>query len=99
MLDRNWEQWKKLLENKVLEFKLTKCETNVFITRFKHENWRKKIEDIWQESEVASQESFMRHSTNIYNKFKPYCPELSDGSGNFPILRAKLLEEFDSLIA
>ena len=97
MLDRNWQEWDKFLENKTLEYDLTKTQTNVFITRFARENWPKKIEDIWQLSGVVSYESFVRHSSNIYKIFKPYCPELSNGAGNFIILRDKLLQEYDLL--
>ena len=54
MIDRTWQEWDKFLEDKTLEFGLTKAQTSVFATRFARENWQKKIEDVWQFSSVVS---------------------------------------------
>jgi hypothetical protein len=88
--------WNSFLEQKALNLKLTPSQTRVFITRFKQENWLDTIEKIWQSSEVNSVESFVKHSTNIYKIIKPYCPNLSQGAGNFTIVRDWLLQEFNS---
>ncbi|MDJ0597097.1 MAG: AAA-like domain-containing protein [Pleurocapsa sp. MO_226.B13] len=92
-------QWDNFLEQQALEFKLTTTETSVFLTRFAHQNWRKKIEDIWQLADVASFESFVKHSTNIYKVFKSRsdgCVELLErqGAGSFPVLRDWLRAKF-----
>jgi hypothetical protein len=87
--------WTKFLEAKALQFQLTPTQTRVFLTRFDRDNWLKKIEDIWESSDVNSFESFVKHSTNIYKIFKPYCPDLSQGAGNFIIVRDWLLTEFE----
>ena len=97
MVSKDWQEWHNFLENKTLEYNLTKSQTSVFIARFTRENWQKKIEDVWQLSGVVSYESFVRHSSKIYRIFKPYCPELSNGAGNFSILRDKLLQEYNTL--
>ncbi len=88
--------WNEFLEAKALEFKLTRTQTRVFLTRFKQENWLNTVEDVWQLSDVNSFESFVKHSTNIYKIFKPYCPEISYGAGNFTIVRDWLLQEFNN---
>ncbi len=88
--------WIQFLEAKALELKLTPTQTRVFLTRFKQENWLNKVEDVWQLSDVNSFESFVKHSTNIYKIFKPYCPEISHGAGNFTIVRDWLLQEFNN---
>lgn len=92
----NSEEWHNFIQQKALETKLTRCQTSVFITRFTQDNWLSKIEDIWQLSNVNSCEAFVKHSTNIYKAIKPHCPEISPGSGNFPVVRDWLLEEFAS---
>ena len=89
--------WNSFLEMKALEYQLTKAQTRVFLTRFKQENWESKIEDIWQPSDVNSCVSFVRHSTDIYQAFKDYCPAISKGAGNFVALRSCLLQEFEHL--
>ena len=91
--------WENFLETKALDYKLTPAQTRVFLTRFKQENWLSRIEDIWQQSDVNSFESFVKHSTRIYNAFKEYCPELGKGSGNFSLLRNYLLEEFSGTLS
>ena len=92
----NFNYWNEFLVEQALKVKLTPTQTRVFLTRFAQENWLKKIEDIWQLSNVNSFESFVKHSTNIYNIFKPYCPEISKGAGNFSILKDWLLQEFSN---
>ena len=92
----NFNRWNHFLVEQALKVGLTKSQTRVFLTRFARENWLKKIEDIWQVSDVNSFESFVKHSTNIYKIFKPYCPEISKGAGNFSILRDWLLQEFSN---
>ena len=94
---RNPEEWNNFLQQKALELKLTRSQTRVFIARFTEDNWSKKIEDVWHLSDVNSPEAFISHSTKIYRAIKPYCPEISQGSGNFPVVRDWLLEEFASL--
>ncbi len=89
--------WNEFLEAKALEFKLTRTQTRVFLTRFKQENWLNTVEDVWQLSDVNSFESFVKHSTNIYKILKPYCPNISQGAGNFTIVRDWLLQEFNNL--
>jgi hypothetical protein len=93
--ENNTTFWTRFLEAKALEFKLTPTQTRVFLTRFNQNNWLKRIEDIWESSDVNSFESFVKHSTNIYKTFKPYCPDLSQGAGNFTIVRDWLLTEFE----
>ena len=88
--------WNNFLEAKALELKLTPTQTRVFLTRFAQNNWLYRIEDIWQLSDVNSFESFVRHSTRIYRRFRPYCPEISRGAGNFTILRDWLLQDFEN---
>ncbi|MGL5076420.1 MAG: AAA-like domain-containing protein [Waterburya sp.] len=88
--------WTQFLEAKALELKLTPTQTRVFLTRFKQENWLNKVEDVWQISDVNSFESFVKHSTNIYKILKPYCPDISQGAGNFTIVRDWLLQEFSN---
>jgi AAA-like domain len=87
--------WIQFLEAKALEFKLTPTQTRVFLTRFNQDNWLKRIEDIWESSDVNSFESFVKHSTNIYKILKPYCSGISQGAGNFTIVRDWLLTEFE----
>ncbi len=88
----NSTDWNNYLKDKALEKELTRSETRVFLTRFDHNNWLKRIEDIWYLSDVNSFESFNRHSTNIYQKFKSECSELGMGAGNFSILRDYLIQ-------
>ena len=83
--------WENFLLEKALEKKLTKTKTRVFLTRFKRENWSKKIEDIWQQSDVNSFEAFVRHSTDIYSAFNDEYSELIDSQHKFHILRQYLL--------
>ena len=89
-------QWHNFLNEKAIALNLTASQTRVFITRFKRENWLKRIEEVWQTSDVNSFESFVKHSTNIYKILKPDCPEISKGAGNFSIVRDWLLAEFKS---
>ena len=89
-------QWHDFLNEKAIALNLTASQTRVFTTRFERENWLKRIEDIWQTSDVNSFESFVKHSTNIYKILKPDCPEISKGAGNFSIVRDWLLTEFKS---
>lgn len=84
--------WNNFLKKKALEVGLTRSEARVFFTRFNYDNWLERIEDIWHLSDVNSFESFTRHSTNIYRKFRSECPNISNGAGNFTILRDYLLE-------
>jgi hypothetical protein len=93
--ENNTTFWTQFLEAKALELNLTRTQTRVFLTRFNQDNWSNRIEDIWQSSDVNSFESFVKHSTNIYKIFKPYCPDLSQGAGNFTIVRDWLLTEFE----
>ena len=86
--------WNQFLEQEALDKNLTRSETRVFLTRFEHHNWLERIEDIWHFSDVNSFESFNRHSSNIYRKFRADCPELGMGAGNFIILRDRLLASF-----
>lgn len=86
--------WNEFLEIIALEFKLTPSEMSVFLTRFDRANWIKTVDDVWEKSIVMSCESFVKHSTSIYTKFKSSCPEISNGSGNFTHLKSWLLEEF-----
>jgi hypothetical protein len=91
--------WNKFLNHQALKFNLTNAQTRVFLTRFARQNWLKRIEDIWELADVASCESFVRHSTNIYTVFKTLpdgCDRLfkRPGAGSFPILRDWLLAEF-----
>ncbi|MEM8674319.1 MAG: AAA-like domain-containing protein [Cyanobacteria bacterium P01_G01_bin.67] len=86
--------WKNFLEMKAIKYKLTPSQTRVFLTRFKRDNWLSRIEDVWQQSDVNSFEAFVSHSTKVYRAFNNYCPELSKGAGNFPVLRDCLLDEF-----
>ena len=88
--------WNNFIRQKALEYKLTPCQTRVFITRFNRDNWLNKIEDIWQQSDVNSFESFVKHSTHIYKILKPDCPEISKGAGNFTKVRDWLLAELES---
>jgi hypothetical protein len=95
----NYNQWDKFLEHQALKFNLTTTQTSVFLTRFSHKNWRKRVEDIWGLAEVASFESFVKHLTNIYKVYKTKsngCVALIDrqGAGSFQILRDWLLEKF-----
>ena len=90
----DFTHWDDFLSAQALKVKLTPTQTRVFLTRFAQEHWLKKIEDIWQLSDVNSFESFVKHSTNIYKIFKPNCPDISKGAGNFSILRNWLLQEF-----
>lgn len=92
----NSKDWNNFLKQKALEAELTRSQTRVFITRFTQDNWLHKIEDIWQLSDVNSFESFVKHSTAVYQAIKPYCPEISKGAGNFSVVRDWLLEEFTS---
>ena len=85
--------WDSFLEEEALKLKLSRCETSVFLTRFARENWRSRIEDIWQFSDVNSCEVFMKHQTRINRKIKPDCPEISTGAGNFAVVRDWLLEK------
>ena len=62
----NFAHWDDFLAAQALKAKLTPTQTRVFLTRFAQSNWLKKIEDIWQLSDVNSFESFVKHSTNIY---------------------------------
>ena len=87
--------WKEFLIIKALELKLTPTQTRVFLVRFDRDNWLKRIEDVWESSEVNSFEAFVKHSTNIYKVTKPYCPEISKGAGNFAIVRDWLLAEYN----
>ena len=88
-------QWNIFLEEKTISLGLTSSQSRVFLTRFKQENWLSKIEDIWDQSDVNSFESFIKHSTNIYKIIKPDCPKISKGAGNFPVVRDWLLAEFE----
>ncbi|HEY9768463.1 MAG TPA: AAA-like domain-containing protein [Coleofasciculaceae cyanobacterium] len=95
----NYNQWDNFLERQALKFNLTTTQTSVFLTRFSHKNWLKRVEDIWELAEVASFESFVRHLTNIYKVYKTKsngCVALIDrqGAGSFQILRDWLLEKF-----
>ncbi len=90
----DFAHWDDFLEVQALQAKLTPTQTRVFLTRFAQDNWLKRIEDIWELSDVNSFESFVKHSTNIYKIFKSNCPEISKGAGNFAILRDWLLQEF-----
>ena len=92
----NSMDWNNFIKQKALEYKLTPCQTRVFITRFNRDNWLSRIEDIWEQSDVNSREVFVRHSTNIYKKLKSDCPEISNGAGNFSIVRDWLLAELKS---
>ncbi|WP_019506860.1 AAA-like domain-containing protein [Pleurocapsa sp. PCC 7319] len=94
LLGYDQTSWNKFLEAKAVELNLTPAQTRVFLTRFSQDNWLHKIEDIWQQSDVNSCEAFTKHSTKIYQKFKPYCFTLSKGAGNFTILRDWLLQDF-----
>ena len=94
--EHNFNHWDDFLGAQALKVKLTPTQTRVFLTRFTQDNWLKKIEDVWQLSEVNSFESFVKHSTNIYKIFKPYCPGISKGAGNFSVLRDWLLQEFSN---
>lgn len=90
--------WNNFLHQKALEVKLTPSQTRVFLTRFNRDNWLDKIEDIWEQSEVLSFESFVKHSTNIYKIFSSKCPQISKGAGNFSVVRDWLIEEFNEQI-
>lgn len=90
----NTADWNNFLQQAAINKGLTRSETRVFLTRFDYENWLERIEDIWQSSDVNSFESFNRHSSNIYRKFRAECPDLGMGAGNFIILRDYLLEQF-----
>jgi hypothetical protein len=92
----NYNQWNAFLKHQALKFQLTPTQTRVFLTRFDRDNWLKKIEYIWELSDVNSFESFVKHSTNIYKILKPYCPDISQGAGNFTIVRDWLLQEFNN---
>jgi len=85
--------WENLLKHKALEKKLTKTQTRVFLTRFKQDNWQRKIKDIWEEADVNSPEVFTSHSTKVYRSFREECPNLGQGAGNFGIVKDFLLEE------
>lgn len=98
-LDRilNHTEWNNFLRLKALKVKLTKTETRVFLVRFNQDNWLKRIEDIYQQADITF-ESFVRHSTNIYQKFQfncPDCPKIGKGAGKFSVLRDWLLKEFN----
>ncbi len=96
MFDNQFDSpWDIFLDEKTRYFGLTNCQSKVFITRFRQENWLSKIEDIWQLSDVNSPEAFVKHSTNFYKIIKPDCPLISPGAGNFPIVRDWLLAEFE----
>ncbi|MEM7591080.1 MAG: AAA-like domain-containing protein [Cyanobacteria bacterium P01_A01_bin.83] len=86
--------WSNFLLQKALEKKLTKAQTRVFLTKFKQENWSKKIIDSWSQSDVNSPEVFTSHLTKVYRSFRDECPNLGQGAGNFPILRDFLRDEF-----
>lgn len=99
MFDYQWNKWNDFLEHQARDFKLTTTETSVFLTRFAHQNWLEKIEDIWQFAKVTSYESFIRHSTEIYKKFKTSsngCEDLLErqGAGSFAVLRDWLITKF-----
>lgn len=99
MFDKQFEkQWNIFLEYKAIALGLTASQTRVFLTRFDHKNWLKTREDIWQESEVNSFESFVKHLTHVYNTLKPYCSEIGKGAGNFYIARDCLLKEFQASV-
>ena len=67
MFDKQFDkQWHNFLENKAIALGLTASKTRVFITRFKREKWLKTREDIWQQSDVNSFESFVRHLTDVF---------------------------------
>lgn len=85
--------WENFLLNKALEKKLSKTEKRVFITRFKQENWDKKIEDFCEQSEVAP-ETFLKHQTQIFHTFEDEYPELIKHQHKFPILHEHLLNLF-----
>jgi len=91
----NHRDWNDFLKSKALKAKMTPSQTRVFLTRFNQDNWLDKIEDIWQQSDVNSFESFVKHSTNIYKILKSNCPEISKGAGNFSIVRDWLIDEFN----
>ena len=89
------EKWNKFLEYKAIELGLTRCQTSVFFTRFKHDNWLRSREDIWQESDVNGFEAFVRHLTDVFKALKSECAEIPQrGAGKFPIARDYLLEKF-----
>ena len=95
MFDEHFkQQWSNFLEQKAIDLKFTPSPTRVFLTRFKYDNWLKKREDIWQESDVNGFETFIRHLTNIFKALKPSCPGIGRGRGNFYIARDCLLKEF-----
>lgn len=97
MFDKQFDkQWNNFLTEKAIALGLTRCETSVFLTRFKYDNWLKTREDIWEESDVNGFEAFVKHSTKVFKKLKPFCPEISKGAGNFFIARDYLLEELNS---
>ena len=99
MFDEQFDkQWNIFLEDKAIALELSPSQTRVFITRFKHDNWLKTREDIWQEGDVNSFESFVRHLTNVFKELKPFCPGIGKGAGNFFIARDCLLKEFSSFL-
>jgi len=97
MFDNQFDTpWDIFLDKKALSFRLTNCESKVFITRFRKKNWLSKIEDIWQQSGVNGFEAFVKHSTSIYQKIEPYCPGIGGlGPGKFMIVRDWLIAEFE----
>ncbi|MEL6930067.1 MAG: AAA-like domain-containing protein [Cyanobacteria bacterium J06600_6] len=98
MFDRQFDrQWNLFLEKKANDLKLTPSQTRVFLTRFKHQNWLKTREDIWESSGVKAFESFVRHLTDVFKALKPYCSGIGRGAGNFYIARDCLLKEFKVL--
>ena len=86
--------WQKFLITKALELELSRTQTIVFLSRFDRDNWLKKIKDISEATDVNSFEAFVKHSTKIYQAIKPYCPEISQGAGNFSIVKDWLLAEY-----
>ena len=90
--------WENFLVAKALEKGFTPAPTRVFSTRFKRENWEKRIDDIYMQADVNSPDAFKKQLTDINIAFKDKCPQFSKGAGNFPILRKYLLEEFSSVL-
>ena len=92
------QQWNDFLEQKAIALKLTPSQTRVFTTRFKYDSWLKTREDIWEESDVNSFESFVRHLTDVFKALRQNCPKIGKGAGNFYIARDYLLTEFNFLL-
>ncbi len=86
--------WENFLEHQALEKKFPKVRKSIFLTRLKRDNWELRIDDVWEQTLVASCEAFIRTFSKIYDAYEDECPELGPGSGNFIILRDYLLEVF-----